>query len=140
MSQAQKKAHLRKENKKWPNHLVMVPREEWPEDIRNAPIQRVLRSNRFLVQVFDAYPNAIARLSVCRTEIKGSRWSDGISWDELQEIKNSCGYADCDAVEIYPCDEDVVNVANMRHLWIMRDPIPFAWRKSIQTVVGAGRR
>lgn len=24
---------------------------------------------------------------------------------------------------------DVVNVANMRHIWIMRELLPFAWRK-----------
>lgn len=54
---------------------------------------------------------------------------DGISWDALQEIKGAVGYADRDAVEIYPRDADVVNVANMRHLWITPEPIAFAWRK-----------
>lgn len=24
----------------------------------------------------------------------------------------------------------LVNVANMRHLWVMRELVPFAWRKS----------
>ncbi|MGL0761287.1 DUF4222 domain-containing protein [Citrobacter freundii] len=57
------------------------------------------------------------------------RWKDGISWDALQEIKNAVGYADRDAVEIYPAQKDVVNVANMRHLWIVNEPLNFAWRK-----------
>ncbi|EOG1815585.1 hypothetical protein ACK3RA_000943 [Enterobacter hormaechei] len=49
--------------------------------------------------------------------------------DALQEIKSAVGYGDRDAVEIYPRDSDVVNVANMRHLWITPEPIAFAWRK-----------
>ncbi len=50
-------------------------------------------------------------------------------WDELQRIKSECGYGNTDAIEIYPADDDVVNVANMRHLWILDSRIPFAWRK-----------
>jgi len=36
---------------------------------------------------------------------------------------------DADAIEIFPADMDVVNVANMRHLWVMAEPVEFAWRK-----------
>ena len=75
---------------------------------------------------------AIVRLSVNRTAIEGPRWKEGVSWDELQAIKRQCGYGDHDAVEVFPRDVDVVNVANMRHLWILdpAQPLPFAWRAS----------
>lgn len=83
----------------------------------------------FLVQEFQE-DEGVIRLTVNTTSIGSSgRWKDGISWDALQEIKSVVGYGDRDAVEIYPRDSDVVNVANMRHLWIMPDPISFAWRK-----------
>jgi len=42
---------------------------------------------------------------------------DGISWDTLQAIKNEMiGYEEI-AVEVYPSQIDVVNDANIRHLW-----------------------
>jgi hypothetical protein len=43
-----------------------------------------------------------------------------------------------DAVEVYPPAGDVVNVANMRHLWVLRDRLPFAWRGGKGHVNGAG--
>lgn len=120
---------LERNNAKLPERLQDIPRDQWPA---NAPptIMRVFRSRDFLVQEYEP-PSAhvIARLSICRTSISGNRWKDGIAWEELQRIKSEVGYGDADAVEIYPADDDVVNVANMRHLWVMAAPVPFAWRK-----------
>lgn len=120
---------LEKENAALPLTLQEVPRSLWP--IHSRSIWRVLRSRNFLVQEYQAPAPAKVRLSVCRTSIgNNGRWLDGISWDELQQIKRECGYGDADAVEVYPADEDVVNVANMRHLWIMAEPLKFSWRKA----------
>lgn len=33
------------------------------------------------------------------------------------------------AVEIYPAERDIVNVANMRHLWVLPERLPFGWRR-----------
>lgn len=119
---------LARANAKLPARLQAVPRARWPNPV--APQLRVWRSRDFLVQEFAADTPAIARLSVCRTTLVGDRWQDGITWDDLQRIKRECGYADADAMEIYPADADVVNVANMRHLWIMAAPVANAWRAS----------
>ena len=35
------------------------------------------------------------------------------------------------AVEVFPADDQVVNVANMRHLWVLPEPLPFAWEKGL---------
>lgn len=121
---------LERNNAKQPERLQEVPHYEWPA---NTPmsIMRVFRSRDYLVQEYrEANPLVISRLSICRTSISGNRWKDGIAWEELQRIKNECGYGDVDAVEIYPADSDVVNVANMRHLWVMDAPVSFAWRKT----------
>lgn len=119
---------LAKDNSKLGDKLVEIPRGDWPPGIAGTGRVRVWRSRDFLVQQFED-PHALARLSVCRTTLVGDRWQDGITWDQLQAIKGACGFANRDAVEIYPDERDVVNVANMRHLWVLRHEIPFAWRE-----------
>ena len=42
---------------------------------------------------------------------------DRIGWDTLQAIKNELLGPDAVAVEVYPAASDVVNEANLRHLW-----------------------
>lgn len=69
------------------------------------------------------------RLSINKTSHNGDTWDDNITWDELQKIKNECGYGDACAVEIFPPDESVVNVANMRHLWLLPEPPSFMWNR-----------
>ena len=118
---------LERDNAKQPVELRDVPRDLWPCGISIGQL-RVLRSRDFLVQVFTASAPAVVRLSVCRTAVDGDRWQDGITWDDLQRLKRECGYGDADAIEIYPADRDVVNVANMRHLWVMGEMVACAWR------------
>lgn len=86
----------------------------------------VWASRDYLVQVF---AGDVVRLTVNRTtrSPRGDRWADGLSWDELQRIKADVGRGDRWAVEIYPPDEHVVDVANMRHLWLVDEPPAFAW-------------
>jgi hypothetical protein len=121
---------LERTNAKLPRELRPVPRDEWPNP--NGPQRRVWRSRDYLVQEFDAPDPACVRLSINRTTLTGDRWNDNLTWDELQDIKAQCGWITFDAVEVYPPAGDVVNVANMRHLWVLRDPLPFAWRKGRQ--------
>jgi hypothetical protein len=126
----QQRRQLDRENLLWPETLQQVPRDQWPPS--SLPTSRLpaetWRSRGFLVQVF-AENDGIERLSVCRTSHNGNSWEDQISWDELQRLKSECRRADKFAVEIFPSDRDVVNVANMRHLWIMPAPLPFGWTR-----------
>lgn len=110
-----------------PDKLTPIPRDQMPgAGGRNPPFQ-AWWSRKYLVQVY-AEDGDIIRLSVCRSKTNGKSWEDGITWDELQAIKNEVGYADRDALEVYPRAGDVVNVANIRHLWVMPRPVDFAWR------------
>jgi hypothetical protein len=122
---------LERQNAKEPRELRLVPRSEWPLENQDGPILRVWRSRDFLVQEYAEAAPVLVRLSVLRTTLdpKVGRWVDGITWDELQSIKAQCGYGQHDALELYPIDSDVVNVANLRHLWVMASPVSFAWRK-----------
>lgn len=66
----------------------------------------------------------VARLSIGRADASETPFS----WEELQRIKTECGFGEVDAVEVYPQDRDVVNTANIRHLYLMPTPLSFAMR------------
>lgn len=114
------------------SELRAVPKGEWPNNygkVDNPPLQ-VFRSRGFLVQVYSEQFPALVRLSIHRTMVdRRLQWVDGITWDELQRLKGEAGYGDHQAIEFYPPDIDVVNVANIRHLWVMQEPLPFAWKR-----------
>lgn len=125
-SRAQRR-QLARDNAKLPIALQAVPRDEWPAGaLRDDTRLRVWRSRFFLVQEFAAQAPALVRLSINRTTLDGDRWQEGIPWEVLQSIKNELGYQDRDAVEVFPAQRDVVNVANMRHLWVLAEPLAFA--------------
>lgn len=123
---------MQQQNRLYDERLVKVPKEQWIESPLDASLPaartQVWRNRHFLVQVFTE--NCFIRLTVSRCDIDSNGdWKDGISWEELQNIKNEIGYAEFDAVEVYPRQGDEVNVANMRHLWVMSVPLPFPWRR-----------
>jgi hypothetical protein len=118
---------FKKENDKFPTTgLVEIPINS-KLDPSQLPI-KAFRSREFLVQIYDI--DGMIRISVNRTAINDDgTWVEGISWDSLQKIKSMVGYGDKEAVEVFPKDKDVVNVANIRHLFIMETELPFIWRK-----------
>ncbi len=120
-------------NAAWPATLREVERKDWPAHAVLPPnILKVFRSRDFIVQVYDAPAPAVCRLSIHRPIVDAStgRWKDGIAWEEIQALKREAGYGTMWAVEVYPTDFEVVNVANMRHVWIVPpESVPFAWRR-----------
>ena len=122
----QLRQRLKTENAKRPAKLTEVPRDQWPKD-DGAQRLRVWLSRDYMVQEFKE-PHG-TRLSVNRTTMLPSgRWDDGLTWEELQGIKREIGYGDKYAIEIYPPEFDVVNVANMRHLWVMDQALDVGWK------------
>ena len=119
---------LRAENSKFKSGVfVELPREDWPARAHTIPLTKVLRSREFLVQVS---AGEITRLTICRTELNDSgKWKEGITWDEMQAVKDGCGFEEFDAVEAHPRKKDITNFTNMRHLWIVPpDYAKFFWR------------
>jgi hypothetical protein len=103
-----------------------VPHDNWlPARGRTQPFY-VYKSAQYLVQVF-IEENGVFRLSINSVKRQGSNWKDGITFDELQAIKSAVGFGDCCAVEVYPEDSELVNDANMRHLWVLPVRPSFAW-------------
>jgi len=104
-----------------------VPRSQWPGDPDESR-REVWLSKNFLVQVF--IEKTGYRITVNRTSMKpDGSWKDRITWDELQNIKRAVHFGDHQAVEIYPPDSEVINDANMRHLWVLTDPLDIGWRE-----------
>jgi hypothetical protein len=126
----QKEQHSFVKAQALPEQLTPVLPDEFPA-IGLLPVQ-AWRSRKYLVQLWDepSEYQRMMRLSVCRVmQNANGRWQDGLTWDELQAIKREVGYGDWYAIEIYPRDEDVVNVANFRHLWLLPVPLPIGWFK-----------
>lgn len=73
---------------------------------------------------------AFQDMDAIRLDIRRKDEQDGITWDELQDIKNQCGFSDKDAVEFYPRQQDVINTANYRHLYIFENKLPLVRRQS----------
>ena len=97
-------------------------------DARLPPFE-VWRSRHFLVQLFNE--DGVTRITVNRTHKPNGRdWAEGVSWDDLMQVKREIGRADLWAVELYPPDQHIVNLANMRHLWLLDEPPAFGWRRS----------
>lgn len=123
---------MRDNAKAWPEELAPVPREEWPlERPGHLYPSQLWRSRFFLVQVLGekAFGSVeVTRLSVCRTtKDTAGEWHENISWEELMRCKRQAGFGGHYAIEVYPRDRDIVNVANMRHLWVLSEPLPIGW-------------
>ena len=133
MTAREAKRHLHLEGKKYPEDTMVRLPEEMVQAAGGQPhgLRQVWRSRYFIAQVFEE-PGGVWRISVSRAMIgDDGRWLDGITWEELQTIKGQVGFADRMAVEIFPPARDVVNVANMRHLWVLAEPLGFAWRTKV---------
>lgn len=108
---------------------VMAP-VTLPEDIlASGKVLGTWNSREFMATAWQVpeHPGIACRLSVNRTRLNPTNgaWLSGISWDELYRVKNECGFGDLDAIEVYPAESRLVNVANMRHLWVMEKPLVF---------------
>ena len=126
---------IKEESKQFDNEYQPVEVEKAQRGLdRNGMSQELLkafRNRRFVVQIYQNGP--WIRLSVNRSEYdpENDCWKEGISWDDLQQIKTDMGFGGHDAVEVFPKDSDIVYVTNMRHLWILPEDhsMDFIWRK-----------
>lgn len=129
---------IRAENRAHPVTLREMPQEEWSDAIRTmnrlvfSKMVRAWRSRSFVVMLF-AEPSGYSRLSVMRCDFVGAgdRAVGGITWDEMQQQKREAGFGQAWAVECFPPDADVVNIQNMRHMFLLPEPPAFGWRSAV---------
>lgn len=133
-SVAEARRHLQKNNKRYTNEWVDVGTEMAEVAMSERPFA-VKRNRHFIVQLYHYETKEwgmCVRLSCNRTnlDVQGN-WCDGITWDELQEIKSKCGYGDRVALEVFPEDSELIMDSNMRHLIVL--PLntrpSFAWTR-----------
>lgn len=122
--------YLNRENLNYSEKLTVVTDVKLQNNTTNK-ILGVWRSRRFLVVLWQE-ENGNQRLSCQRTKMTvDGEWVDGITWDDLQRLKGEAGFGDRWAVEIFPPNYAVVNVANIRHLWLMTNPPGFGWHSPV---------
>jgi len=118
-----------------PGEFTKIDRSELIKDGADnskAPLM-AFRSREFFAAIYlDRYDDRgeYMRLSVNRCKLDNDgQWVGDITWDELMEIKRATGFADAWFLECYPPEDEIVNVANMRHLFFLPKPPAFAWLK-----------
>jgi len=113
-----------------------IPKEKWVQPVISirSTLVKAFKNRDFLVQIYEEN-TGFTRLSINRTKLIGFNnlgnpiWKDGITWDQLQSIKNSLGYENHWLVECYPPEDLLINVANMRHLYLLKETPEFGWHK-----------
>ena len=100
--------------------MTRLPRSEWPlfTALETEPLD-VWVSSEFMAVLYRQRADGNRRLTVNRMR-RNNRgdFRDGITWDELQRVKNECLGPDVWCVENYPSEEKLMNVCNQRHLFI----------------------
>ena len=112
----------------YPDTLQVVPENDpnMPYSSHPQDIEKIYRSKKFTVILwkagagFGSY-NLGQRFSVWRNtwDSKERRYVDGIQWDEVMDIKREMGFGERVAIEYYPADSETVNLANMRHVFLI---------------------
>lgn len=125
------KAAMREKSRRYGQTLERIPEEAWPDSVRftDHRVTEVWRSRHFLLIAWQQ--GDYERLTINRAAlVPGSsiRFTDAITWDDLQRLKAECGRGDCWAVELFPADAHLVNVQNMRHLFVLREAPDYAWK------------
>ena len=116
-TRSQKKARRKLDVGDYDSPLSIVPDEELRDADKHSRrpygFVRMWRSEALLV--FECTrPGNMTLLMVQRLDGR-----DGLTWDVLQWVKAEVGYSAREALELYPRDDMLVNVANMRHLWLL---------------------
>lgn len=136
-------AFARSEAARRPAVMTEIPRSRWPAHFKSDPAApiKAWESRRYLAQLYDGgsrEDRTVLRLSICRVTLKDDgKWEEDLTWEELMAVKSECGFRETYAVEVYPAVAEIVNVANMRHLWLLSTPLTIGWFRDAPTVSGA---
>lgn len=104
--------------------------ERYPS-LRN--MRRALKNDVYSVQV---YVNRTAWGEVEQLTIRRHDAQPIHQWSELQRIKNEIAGENRTAVEVYPATADVVDQANLYHLWVL--PVGFELPFGLHKTTGFG--
>lgn len=99
-------------------------------------------NNRYGVQVYECFIEKLGLAGETITQVTIGRHGDleSITWDELQRIKNELIGEDRVAIEIYPPVRQLVNQANLRHLWVFHQGYTLPFGLHLPTAFGRGMK
>lgn len=107
----------------YPEKLTKVDENDpnMPYTSHASDLREVWRNKQFTVLVWRV-PGG-TKMSVQRNEWDSHtrRYKDGITWDEIMEIKRAIGFGNMCGVEFFPPDDEVINIANVRHIWFIEN-------------------
>lgn len=109
----------------YPDELTIVPENDpnMPYTSHPQDLDSVWRNKKYTVMVWNVPAGKKITISRNEWDSHTCRYKDGITWDEIMEIKRGVGFGNQNAVEFYPPDNEVINIANVRHIWILPDGI-----------------
>ena len=100
--------------------------EKVPENDPNLPytshpqdLDSIWRSKKYTVMVWNVPAGKKMTISRNEWDSHTGRYKDSILWDEIMEIKRQIGFGEQNAIEFYPPDSEVINIANVRHIWLL---------------------
>ncbi len=99
---------MRRADGEFDEAFIAVARVAWPED----GLVGAWLNNRYSVQ--HVQRGGLEVLMIRRHDGGAS-----FPWPDLQRIKNEIAGADREAVQVFPRSREVVDSANMAHLWLV---------------------
>ena len=105
----------------YPEELTRVSEDDpnLPYTSHPQDLDSIWRNKKFTVMVWNVPAGKKMTISRNTWDSHACRYKDGITWDEIMEIKRGIGMGEENAVEFYPPDSEVINIANVRHIWIL---------------------
>ena len=99
----------------------VIPEKPWPTELAAGwACETVPHKNDVFCVLVRTLQNGVRHLAV--TSLSGIR----PSWHEMQRIKNELCGEDATAVEVYPPASQVIDEADMFHIWVLTAPLPFS--------------
>lgn len=104
---------------------------EWEEQSENdlvtmakfpKGLERAWKNSRYVVQAFK--PRDTAWGTFIKVGIRRNDEAAVRSWSEIQRIKNELFGEEAVAIEFFPAESKLVDVANLYWIWVTRAPVP----------------
>ncbi len=89
-------------------------------------LKRFFSNDRYSVQIYERHNaewGTITHLMIRPHDCKPVH-----NWQHFQRIKNELIGAEAIAVEVYPAESELIDDANLYHLWILPDGFPHPFR------------
>jgi hypothetical protein len=111
---------------------IRIAKEEHGQELTREDVLNLVKDDEVwlnaryqcAVKLLDNDPLGALHLSIKRRDKKPIH-----DWRDLQQIKNDVAGAEREALELYPAESRVVDLANQYHLWVVPvgQKIPVGW-------------